>query len=410
MKKSEPNPSVLTARVIRVDDLMGPFLGYMPNPDEVLSGAGEAISVYRSMRYDPRVKSLLRVAKSAVLNVPLRLEQGDAPDEVMETGQKAVAGLPLYGLVRRLLSAMDYGYAVVEVIWKNREGWWFPVDLVLRKPERFAFDAEGRLLFNGISGQEELWRQDYKWLVYRFDKDAENPYGTSALASCYWPWKFKKAGLEFWLMAAEKFAVPSILGLFESQEGEDKVRERALRLSEMLSTIQSGSGGAVANVKDIRVLESPEALSEFKTLMDWCDTQIAYGIVFQSLAVQEAENGTRAQAQVHEDTFIQASKGVCRDIAPVLQTLMDWVVQLNHGPEIPAPAVAFDLDDFASWEVVRDAIDRGVPVSLSSLYDRYGLPEPADEADAFLKPEPAASPLLMADEKKKPARRIARLC
>ncbi|WP_062327225.1 hypothetical protein [Treponema endosymbiont of Eucomonympha sp.] len=34
---------------------------------------------------------------------------------------------------------------------------------------------------------------------------------------------------------------------------------------------------------------------------------------------------------------------------------------------------------------MRDAIDRGVPVSLSSLYDKNHVPRPKDEADAFVK-------------------------
>jgi hypothetical protein len=47
----------------------------------------------------------------------------------------------------------------------------------------------------------------------------------------------------------------------------------------------------------------------------------------------------------------------------------------------------YDIDstDYASWETVRDAIDRDVPVSLSSLYDKNHVPRPKDEADAFVK-------------------------
>ena len=47
--------------------------------------------------------------------------------------------------------------------------------------------------------------------------------------------------------------------------------------------------------------------------------------------------------------------------------------------------MVFDLEDHATWEQVRDAMDRGVAVSKSALYDRYGLPEPADDEDSFLK-------------------------
>ncbi|OHD27284.1 MAG: hypothetical protein A2Y38_19370 [Spirochaetes bacterium GWB1_59_5] len=379
----KPDAAVLTARVIKTDELSG-FLGYFPNPDEVLSNTGEAVSIYREMKTDSRIKSLLRVAKAAVLNYPIQLEQGDASDATMAMVEEAIADFSLYGAAKRLVSGgMDYGYAAVEVVWKN-DGYWRPVDAVARKPERFRFDAEGRLKYLHSGELQDLYAQAYKWLVWRHDKDAENPYGTSVLKSCYWPWKFKKAGLEFWLMAAEKFSVPSILALFESSGSDEQIRARAIELSSMLSSVQSGSGAALANIKDVKALEVSGGLAEFKTLMDWCDTQIAYGIVSQSLAVQEAQNGTRAQAEVHEDTFLQTMKDNARELQPVLQQVVDWIVELNVGPEEIAPRVVFDLSDYANWETVRDAIGCGVPVSRSALYDRYGLPEPADDDDAYV--------------------------
>ena len=384
-KTTKPDQATLTARVIKMGDSMASFMGYMPNPDEVLRNAGEALSIYREMKIDGRVKSLLTVAKSAVLNYPIRLDASQARAEVVKEVKRCLDDFPLENVVKRLLSAMDYGYAAVELIWKNDAGWWRPDDVVARKPERFSFDQEGRLKHRTRDGTLlDLYSQSYKWLVWRHDKDAENPYGTSILKACYWPWKFKKAGLEFWLMATEKFSVPSILALFETQDGDEKARTRAAELARALGEVSSGSGAALANIKSVEVVSVDGKLSEFKALMDWCDTQIAYAIVYQSLAVQEAENGTRAQAEVHADTFLSATKQTCRDIAPVLQQIVDWIVELNFGPDEEAPQVQFDLSDYASWDVVKEAIELGVPVSIATLYDRYGLPRPDAESDAFL--------------------------
>jgi phage gp29-like protein len=389
-KTVKPDSSIMTARVIQMNELFSSFMGYMPNPDEVLRDAGEAIGIYREMKSDARIKSLLTVAKTAMLNYPIQLEQGAAPDATMAMVKGALADFPLYGIAKRLVSGMDYGFATVEIVWQEPKAAgdiWRPVDSVLRRPERFRFDGEGRLKYIRYGELIDLYNQDYKWLVWRHDKDAENPYGTSTLKACYWPWKFKKAGAEFWLMATEKFSVPSILALFDCAEDETKVRERAAGLAEMLGRISSGSGAALANIKSAEVISTDGKLSEFKTLMDWCDTQIAYGIVYQSLAVQEAQNGTRAQASVHEDTFLATMKGLARDMTPVLQRLVDWIVELNVGPGAPVPRVAFDLADYADWKAVVEAIDRGIPVSLSALYSRYALPKPADEDDQYIAPQ-----------------------
>lgn len=407
---SKFDQKTLSMRVLTVDAALSSFMGYMPNPDEVLRDTGERITVYREMRTDPRIKSLIALVKSTILAFAPRIEQADSTPQVYDQVLLSIPQSLLYSLEKRLLSAIEYGFSVVEVVWKNRDGWWVVEDVVLRKPERFAFDAEGRLKYRDPQSAElrDLYNQAYKWLVFRYDKDAENPYGTSALKSCYWAWKFKKAGSQFWIMAAEKFSVPSILALFDTTEPEDKIRARALDLSQMLSTVQSGSGAALANIKDVKLLTSPEKVSEFRSLMEWCDQQMSYGITGQSLATQEAEYGSRAQASVHRDTLTLLAKGACRDLSEVLQRLISYVVELNFGPDETEPQIRFDLDEHTTWEELMQAIDRGIPVSKQALYTRYGVPEPGGEEDVFVKPPQSGMDplsLAMADAGKKKARR-----
>ncbi len=388
-------------RVIQPHSMFAQFLGYMTNPDEVLRDTGEALSIYRKMKTDARIRSLLPVAKNAVLNFPVRLEAGPASKRVVDLVTTSLESLPIHNIETRLLSAVEYGYAVVEIVWENRDGWWIPVDAVRRRPERFVFGVDGRLMYLRNGERVDLSGQAYKWLVYSHDKEAENPYGTAVLKSCYWPWKFKQAGAEFWLMATEKFSVASILALFEAQGDEEQIRKRAEALSQMLSSMRSGSGAAVANVKEAKVLEASGDISKFVVLLDWCDRQLASAIVYQTLTVTEGVNGTRAQAEVHEGTFLDTSKGTCREIAPVLQRYVDYIVELNFGSGEPSPVVIFDLEDYASWDQVLAAIENSVPVSRTSLYARYGLPKPVDEADSFVKPVSAGGALFADDEKKK---------
>ena len=390
-----PDNKVLTARVINMDNFRS-FMGYMPNPDEVLTEAGEAISVYRNMKTDPRIKSLLSVVKAAALSYPVRIQQGNSRPAVFADVIERIKPEMVSSLAKRLVAGIEFGYSVVEVIWDIQDSIYTPGDFVSRKPERFRFSADGRLKWVKQGEIVDLYDMPYKWLAYRHDKDAENPYGNSVLKACYWAWKFKKAGLQFWLMATEKFAVPSLLALFESSDSEDKIKEKAEAIAGMLESVGSGSGAALANIKDIKALEVDGKLGEFKVLMDWCDTQIAYAIVYQALAVQEAANGTRAQAEVHEDVFYETAKGICRDLQETLQKIVDWYVILNYGADEPAPSVSYDLENYASWAMVVEAIDRGVPVSKEAFYSRYGLPKPKDNEDSYVKPEGNA-PLSLAD-------------
>ncbi len=400
MSKKKIQNDVLVKRLILADNASS-LMAYLPNPDEVLTNSGEALSIYRDMKVDGRVKSLLKLARGQITKWPIHLEQGEALPKVEEFVRTAISQVPLEKVVRRLLPAVDFGFSVAEVVWQNKDGWWYPEDVIGKKPDRFLFDKDGLLSLKDKNDLIPLSGYDYKFLLFRHDKEPENPYGTSLLKSAYWPWKFKKAGLGFWLTATEKFAVPTILALFDSQEGEEKVKARAQALGEMLSSINSGSTASVANVKDIRTITTAGDLADFRALIDWCDTQIAYALTGQSLATGEAEFGSRAQSEIHQDTMEDTARAAITDLTEVLQRFIDWIVELNFGPDIASPQIFFDTANHASWDMVRDALDRGFPVSKSALYDRYGLPRPKDEEDAFLSPnpqQPAGQDLFMADE------------
>lgn len=63
---------------------------------------------------------------------------------------------------------------------------------------------------------------------------------------------------------------------------------------------------------------------------------------------------------------------------------MNAFVAVNFPGEV-APKFDIDSTDFAPWDMVRDAIDRGIPVSLNAMYRKYHLAKPEDEKDVFLK-------------------------
>ncbi|HIW35749.1 MAG TPA: hypothetical protein IAA30_02060, partial [Candidatus Treponema faecavium] len=44
-----------------------------------------------------------------------------------------------------------------------------------------------------------------------------------------------------------------------------------------------------------------------------------------------------------------------------------------------------DSTDIAGWDVIREAIDRGVPVSKKALYEKLRIPQPAGKDDVFVK-------------------------
>jgi phage gp29-like protein len=183
-------------------------------------------------------------------------------------------------------------------------------------------------------------------------------------------------------MAAERIGVPSILAIFEAKN-DTEAQGRAKVLSNLMAELGSGSSGAIGNVKDIKVVES--TISDFNVIVDTCNAEIAYGLTGQTLTTNQAEFGTKAQGVLHDETFKTTVFSDAYLLQETDQKLVDWFVEINFPGEV-APSYDIDSTDYADWATVREAIDRGVPVSLSALYEKTHIPKPKDASDSFLKP------------------------
>lgn len=383
---AKPTAREMTTAVL-TDNLLGTFLNYMPNPDDIASGTRESYDTYRQMRNDPRIKSLLNKIKTLTLNFSQHFKQGEnCPDNVYEFVKAIPLFKNMYKKQKRILSALDYGFSVSEVVWENPQtngGKWIPANIITRKPERFYFDYDWNLFHTNAGINTEL-NQNYKWLIFQHDPDDENPYGTSVLRCVYWAWMFKRAGYEFWLQATEKFSVKSIIALFKSEGDEPTLQNRANTIANMLLGVESGSASAVANVDSIHELSMSGSLNEFNELVEACDTQICYGLTGQSIATSTTNGGSLALGEVQAELIYEDCKGIALELQNVMQKLVNWTVELNFGKDVEAPELEFDVTQKATFDEVFKAIEHGIPVSISALYDEYHLPRPANDDDSFV--------------------------
>lgn len=364
------------------------FLSYMPNPDDVASGSFNSFETYRKMKTDPRIKSLLGKIKSIALSFPLNINQDESDAKTFNFIKNLDFFKNMLKKNRRMLTALDYGFSVSELIWKINNNVYYPHTFITRKPERFFFDSAWNLFFYQ-NGQKYKANQNYKWLVLQHDPDDENPYGTSVLRCCYWAYMFKQAGYDFWLQATEKFSVTSLIGLFSADDvDEAKLKEKAYAIADMLMNVSNGSTGALANVSDIKSISMSGDLSHFKELVEACDLQISYGLTGQSIATSATNGGSLALGEVQQELIYEDCKSIALELQKVLQKIIDWTVELNFGANVAAPQIQFDVEKKASFEEIIQAIDRKIPLSKSALYSQYALPKPIDADDTFILEEP----------------------
>ena len=360
--------------------------GYMADMQEWLSDIGERETVFDEMRDDARIESLLQNRKNKVLQMTGSFTETKSK-AVNEACENILTFNTFYKLNNILLNAVPYGLAACEVLWKFAGGWYVPYDFVPIPRTALSFPQHSEHgFFTPVITQQSLALDDSrKFLVHRSDDGELSQWGRPALRSAYMFWKFKRLGVEFWAKAAEIVGAPTILAMFEAKS-ETEARSRAKTLTEVLSEWKSGSSGAFGNVKDIKVVSSQ--INDFNTIVEACNTEIAYALTCQSLATNEGQYGTRAQGAVHSATYDETIKGDAYLLQQTDQKLVNAFVELNFPGE-GAPQYDIDSTDFASWETIRDAIDRGIPVSLKALYNKVHLPKPIDEKDSFVKTQPS---------------------
>ncbi|MBQ7538611.1 MAG: DUF935 family protein [Treponema sp.] len=362
------------------------IMGYVADTSSWLNDVGERESVFDEMRDDPRIESLIKNRKDKVLQMTGSFTESKNK-RVNEACENLLTFNTFYKLNNILLNAVPYGLSACEVLWKFVDGFYIPYNFVPIPRNALSFPQRDGLDFNTpvITQQNIVLDDKRKFIVHRNDDGSLSQWGRPALRSAYGFWKFKQMGVKFWAMAAEIVGAPTILALFDARN-ETEAKERAKTLTEIMSDWKSGSNGSLGNVRDVKVISSQ--INDFKTIVEICDTEIAYALTCQSLAVNEGQYGTRAQGTLHEATYDETIKGDAYLLQQTDQQLVNAFVELNFPGEA-APQYDIDSTDFASWEIIRDAIDRGVPVSLKALYNKVHLPKPTDEKDSFVKAQPS---------------------
>ena len=401
----------LGMEIINPDSILN-VMSYMPNPNEIFKDRVSFFQTVDEMLTDPKIYSHLRLRKSIVTSFNFVIEKENAPDNVYEfIRDNLTARLNWENDIKEFLSAIEYGFSFSEVLWVNKNGYYLPDALRNKNAADIGF-VNRMIMSDGIyknhwiptlkrTGQE--LNQKYKFLIYRNEPRSESPYGTSDLIACYWAWKFKQLGWDFWARASQKASVPSIVALFDiDTTDEKKAQEKARIVSSTLAEMESGAGVAFANVKSVTPLPISGNVEGHKTLIEVCNNEIAFALTTQSLSTQEANYGSRAQAEVHDANLVRVAHGDAKALQGTLQTLIDWMVALNFGENVPSPKGYFDIKNYATFQEVMQAVQNKIPLSKEALYTRYGLPRPEDDNDLFIvENQQPQTPFNFSDSKKK---------
>jgi len=333
-------------------------------------------SAIEAMLLDPHIRSQILLRKYAVLSAEIGFE-GD--EKAIQVVKEALSEINLRSDLMDFLSFLEYGWTVSEVIWKKENNFWKIKSIEKRKYQYFRFNAEGELLYK----EDSQWKKvpAYKFIYFVRNPTPENPYGESVLKPIYYVWKLKLLALNFWEVMMEKYAIPPLAVIAENDS-----EENLKKLTEALSLLESSASATFTGIKDLKLIEVGDKTEVFKELIELCNKEISKAITGQVLTSETGDHGSYALAKIHKDIFLYIVKSDAKLIEHKLNiTLIPWILQLNSVQG--ECRIRFIFKEELEFDKLVELIDRGLPVSKTALYERYGIPAPADEEDVFVKPD-----------------------
>ncbi|MBN2381201.1 DUF935 family protein [candidate division WOR-3 bacterium] len=364
---------------------IGSILDRMPctTPSFLERHQGQGLwDVFGEMMHDPHIQSTFRSRRAGVAGRPWEVVAADDSEnarKVRDFVKKTLAGIPNFEhALAHLLKAIPYGHSVAEIMWRiDPDG--IRVDaLRTRRAERFLLDTDGKLrLIDSEDGQARNL-PDRKFICHRHEPQDDVPYASPLLLSLYWPWYFKKHASSFWMVLAEKFGIPSVIGRYPAHFTDADVRN----LVRALQNLQQDSVAAVPQDTQVELesIQVGEKGSFFRELLDFCNAEISKTVLGGTLTQDVGKVGSYAASRTHQEVRQEIIAADARLLQTTLNsTLLRWITDFNYGPDTQAPQFVIDYlpargtPEFA--QTLKTLSEIGYKVPESFIARTFGLPE-----------------------------------
>ncbi len=359
----------------------------------LISAANNDIAAYLTLAEEMEERDLhyagvLSTRKIAVSKLPVKLIAPSEDPQALRIADEArlmLDSIRTRRLTKNMLDALGKGFSAIEIIWDTSSKQWQPKELKWRDPRFFMFDTESQSVLR-LRDESDLTNglelSPFKWIVHYPEIKTGIPIrgGLARLAS--FAHMCKSYTLKDWLAFAEVFGMPIRVGTYPASA---TVADQA----KLMTAVASLGTDAAAILPDSMSIEfvahgnSSSGGAMFRELADYLDKQISKGVLGQTMTT---DNGSSlAQAKVHEEVRQDIVDSDATEISESLtmQLIKPWVV-LNYGDSAPCPKVQISIpkqEDLKTFsDSVSPLIDRGLPVEIAQVLDKFGLVEPAKDA------------------------------
>lgn len=338
--------------------------------------------------------------------------------------------------LRQMLDGIFQGHKVAEIVLEVAKGGKWKGDLVLcklkTKPRRstaFVMDSYQNLIgilgmmpnmpFWGMwsaygmtpypgDGRDALQKNApailprSKFAVFTYDGQDGSPQGRSLLRRAFTPWWWKENCYAIWGKFIRKHADPSLVGTaaegatgmtpaldvnghtVPDSQGNPITVNAVQALAQQLANFANGSYIALPNGASLEALDVKNDGNAIEMFFDHCNKEIAKAILGQTLATEEGQHASRAQAGVHAESKDDVTRyGQVLLTSMVINDILRLLTLTKYGPDATylIPEFGLGQEETMSLTDASDAISKLVtcgflhlPSQAPGLDEMAGLP------------------------------------
>jgi len=383
------------------------------NPDSLIRSKGFS-KTYDEMRVDDEVKASLSLKKHAVLAPGWEIEPASEDDEDQEKAEFIETvfeqmGGALDDALLQILTALDYGYSITEIIWGVMEEGQYKGKVGIKalkskRPHLYEFDTDEYanlkpkgLVQTGLGMADEKALPVNKFIIYSYQKEFGNWYGMSDLRASYRSWWSKDNIIKFWNIYLERFGSPLTVGKYKTANTAS-----ITDLKNILNNLQSKTSITHRDGEfDLSFLEPQRrSTADYQAALDYHNKSIARSILLPDRLSSAGETGAYAQAKVHFDVFLWVIQKLRLDLESVvmqeqlIRRLMGW----NYPDAGQLPKFKFrpltEEQRLALADAFATAVQKGAVVATSEdgNHIRKALNFPEQEEAEIPQPGPKETP------------------
>jgi len=365
--------------------------------------------IAQEMMSDPHIQSVFRSRRAGVAGRSwevIAADESRRARKMRDFIESALNRIPIFEhKLAHLLKAVPYGHSVAEIMWKIYPDAIYADALKTRRPDRFTLGNDNvlRLIETESAMPKDL--PGRKFICHKHDPQDDIPYATPLLVSVYWPWFFKKHAQSFWMILAEKFGVPSIVGKYPVHYTDSDIKE----LVSALVNLQQDSVAAVPADTDLDMKAVETSVGErggfFRELLEFMNAEISKTVLGGTLTQEVGDKGSYAASKTHQEVrqdIIEEDAGLLQ--STIDATLITWLVEFNYGQEglqfRPSFTIGVDPDrgtpEFAN--TIKTLADAGARIPESFVHVVFRIPE-AKEDEEILKGSSRSDPILRDEQR-----------